>query len=100
MIRVVGGARGVRTKVLLKDEWVNNLLSIPCRGVVDYVVVAHRVRLLVMLIVACRSRLVLMPSGGARVKQKRLAHGRVRCKWTVSHRKVMEGIILQNPHFC
>ena len=90
----------VWTKVLSKDEWVKILLSMPHGGVVDYVVVAHRVRLLVMLIVACRSRLVLMPSGGARVKQKRLAHGRVRCKWTVSHRKVMEGIILQNPHFC
>ncbi len=100
MIRVVGRASGVRTKVLSKDEWVKNLLSIPCRGVVDYVVVAHRVRLLVMLIVACRSRLVLAPSGGARVKQKRVAHGRVRCKWTVSHRKVMKSIILQNPYFC
>lgn len=71
MIRVVGRASGVRTKVLSKDEWVKDLLSIPCRGVVDYVVVAHRVRLLVMFIVACRSRLVLTLSGGARVKQKR-----------------------------
>ena len=97
---MVGRASGVRTKVLSKDEWVINLLSIPCRGVVDYVVVAYRVRLLVMLIVACWSRLVLTPSGGARVKQKRVAHGRVRCKWTVSHRKVMKSTILQDSHSC
>lgn len=56
------------TKVLSKDEWMKLLLSMPRRGVVDYVVVAHRVRLLVMLIVACRSCLVLTPSGGSRVK--------------------------------
>ena len=57
---MVGRERGVRTKVLSKDE--------PRRGVVDYVVAVNRVRSLVMLIVACRSRLVSMPSGESRVK--------------------------------
>ena len=65
---VVGRARRVRTKVLSKDEWVKILLSMPRRGVVDYVLAVNRVRLVVMLIVACRSRLVSTPSGGSRVK--------------------------------
>ena len=68
MIRVVGRASGVWTKVLSKDEWVKILLSMPRRGVVDYVLAVNRVRLVVMLIVACRSRLVSTPSGGSRVK--------------------------------
>ena len=68
IIPVRWGHGGVRTKVLSKDEWVKILLSMPHGGAVDYVVVAHRVRLLVMLIVACRSHLVLMPSAGSRVK--------------------------------
>ena len=58
----------MRTKVLSKDESVKILLTMPRRVVVDYVVIAHRVRLLVALIVACRSRLVTMPRGGSRVK--------------------------------
>lgn len=68
IIRMVGRERGVRTKVLSKDERVKILLSMPRRGVVDYVVAVNRVRSLVMLIVACRSRLVSMPSGESRVK--------------------------------
>lgn len=56
------------TKVLSKDEWMKLLLSMPRRGVVDSVVIAHRVRLLVALIVACRSCLVPTHRGGARVK--------------------------------
>ena len=63
-----GRVWGVRTKVLSKDESVKILLRMPRRVVVDYVVIAHRVRLLVALIVACRSRLVTMPRGGSRVK--------------------------------
>lgn len=31
------------TKVLSKDEWMKLLLSMPRRGVVDYVVVTNRV---------------------------------------------------------
>lgn len=65
---MVGRERGVRTKVLSKDERVKILLSMPRRGVVDYVVAVNRVRSLVMLIVACWSRLVSMPSGESRVK--------------------------------
>lgn len=65
---MVGRERGVRTKVLSKDERVKILLSMPRRGVVDYVVAVNRVRSLVMLIVAFRSRLVSMPSGELRVK--------------------------------
>lgn len=65
---MVGRERGVRTKVLSKDERVKILLSMLRRGVVDYVVAVNRVRSLVMLIVACRSRLVSMPSGELRVK--------------------------------
>ena len=68
IILVRWGHGGVRTKVLSKDEWVKILLSMPRRGVVDYVAVVKRVRLLVMLIVACRSRLVSKPSGEPRVK--------------------------------
>lgn len=56
------------TKVLSKDEWMKLLLSMLRRVVVDSVVVAHRVRLLVALIVACRSCLVPTHRGGARVK--------------------------------
>ena len=58
----------MRTKVLSKDESAKILLSMPRRVVVDYVVVAHRVRLLVVLIVACRSCLVPTHRGGVRVK--------------------------------
>lgn len=65
---MVGRARRVRTKVLSKDEWAKVPLSMPRRGVVDYVLAVNRVRLVVMLIVACRSRLVSRPSGGSRVK--------------------------------
>ena len=68
IIGMGGRDRGVRTKVLSKDERVKILLSMPRRGVVDYVVAVNRVRSLVMLIVACRSRLVSMPSGESRVK--------------------------------
>ena len=58
----------MRTKVLSKDESVKILLSMPRRVVVDYVVVAHCVRLLVALIVACRSCLAPTRRGGGRVK--------------------------------
>ena len=68
IIFVRWGHGGVRTKVLSKDEGVKIMLSMLRRGVAHYVVVVRRVRLLVMLIVACRSRLVSMPSGGPRVK--------------------------------
>ena len=63
-----GRVWGIRTKVLSKDESVKILLSMPRRVVVDYVVVAHCVRLLVALIVACRSCLVPTRRGGVRVK--------------------------------
>ena len=46
------------TKVLSKDEWMKLLLSMPRRGVVDYVVVTNRVRLLARPIVACGSHLM------------------------------------------
>jgi len=73
---------------------VKILLTMPRRVVVDYVVIAHRVRLLVALIVACRSRLVTMPRGGSRVKWKWVAHGRVRCTWAILSRNVTKSIIL------
>ena len=63
-----GRVWGMLTKVLSKDESVKILLSMPRRVVVDYVVVAHCVRLLVALIVACRSCLVPTRRGGVRVK--------------------------------
>ena len=43
------------TKVLSKDEWMKLLLSMPRRGVVDYVVVTNRVRLLARPIVVGRA---------------------------------------------
>lgn len=58
----------VWTKVLSKDEWVKLLLSMPRRGVVDYVVVTNRVRLPARPIVACRGHLMARCHGGMRVE--------------------------------
>jgi len=62
------------TKVLSKDEWMKLLLSMSRRGVVDYVVVTNRVRLLARPIVACGSHLMARCHGGARVERRRVVH--------------------------
>ena len=62
------------TKVLSKDEWMKLWLSMPRRGVVDYVVVANRVRLLARLIVAYWSHLMVRCHGGARVERRWVVH--------------------------
>ena len=82
------------TKVLSKDEWMKLLLSMSRRGVVDYVVVTNRVRLLARPIVACWSHLMARCHGGARVERRRVVQTSVGLRWAMKQKNVMNNTLL------